>query len=604
MSLRWMCGKKITSVLGLLFALGLSACTVTANIENLFSNASTVQISISSPSALYMKAANRVSYTVTYEGYQSTQLQVSDITLIGTAVAGCVVDLSGGGDVYTVNVSGCNGDGLVGIQIAAGTAETAHGPAPAVNSDTNVVVDNTLNELSFGQSSFDFSKNAGLVSIPILSSVAKNYDYSEIVVVPAEDNSVTTADYMMSGLVSIPAGSMSGILSLNLNRTSGTIGDQILKLKINNSRLVTNFGNTRTSFVQIRLKDGTDSAVISITDNCAIFANGKLKCAGDNSSGQLGDGTTNQRSGYYEVFPSGVLKNVGTCAILTGGELKCWGYNPYGQVGNGTTVTQNSPVQIMSSNVVAVTASSLHRCALMASGEMNCWGFNAYGSLGSSSTVDSSSPVQIFASGVTQISSAGLSSCAILTGGELKCWGHNFFGQLGNGTTTQQNSPVQIIASGVQQVIQAGYSTCVILAGGELRCWGYNGYGQLGNGTTTQQNSPVQIIAGGVQQVMLSNSSTCAILTGGELKCWGDNSVGQLGDGTTTQRTSPVQIIASDVTSFSSNGISSCAVLTGGELKCWGYNAYGPLGDGTLVQRNSPVQILANSVDQVFHIFH
>ena len=74
---------------------------------------------------------------------------------------------------------------------------------------------------------------------------------------------------------------------------------------------------------------------------CAIVGGGAAKCWGDNTGGQLGDGTTTPALTPVQVstLTSGVtalaVGNTFTCAVISGG-AKCWGMNGAGQLGDGT----------------------------------------------------------------------------------------------------------------------------------------------------------------------------------------------------------------------------------------------------------------------------
>ncbi len=84
-----------------------------------------------------------------------------------------------------------------------------------------------------------------------------------------------------------------------------------------------------------KINVGSDSA-------CGITSSGVLKCWGNNSDGQLGDGTTTIRRNPT-VIDSGTsyaIVSVGrtnTCGLKTSGIYKCWGSNTYGQLDDGTT---------------------------------------------------------------------------------------------------------------------------------------------------------------------------------------------------------------------------------------------------------------------------
>src|SRR5205085_11134226 len=136
-------------------------------------------------------------------------------------------------------------------------------------------------------------------------------------------------------------------------------------------------------------------------ESCALTSSGGgLKCWGANNDGQVGDGTTKRRltpaavsglSTGVETMAVGGFNDAHTCALLTGGAMKCWGENTQGQLGDGTTDNRwrPTPVSGLSSGVVAIAAADAHSCAVIAGGAAKCWGFSHLGELGDGTGHDS-----------------------------------------------------------------------------------------------------------------------------------------------------------------------------------------------------------------------
>jgi alpha-tubulin suppressor-like RCC1 family protein len=135
-----------------------------------------------------------------------------------------------------------------------------------------------------------------------------------------------------------------------------------------------------------------------------------------------------------------------SCAITVGGPTLCWGLNEYGQVGDGTTADRSSPATVAGGHAfAAITAGLRHTCALDTSGAAWCWGDNTYGELGDGTQTRSDTPVAV-AGGLqfAYLKAGELSACGVTPAGVAYCWGDNEYGQLGDGTTTSSNVPVKV----------------------------------------------------------------------------------------------------------------------------------------------------------------
>lgn len=274
-------------------------------------------------------------------------------------------------------------------------------------------------------------------------------------------------------------------------------------------------------------------------------------------------------------------------ALVPSGNVYAVGDNYYGQLGDGSTVDRSVPISVagLPEPVTAVAAGSLHALALTESGSVYAWGYNGSGELGIGSYETQHTPVSVASlpSNIAQIAAGFSRSFAITGDGELYAWG---YGPLGNGDYGGSAVPILVdLPEATIQVATGEQHTLALTSSGNIYAWGTNAYGAVGSGDADEHLTPVLLttVPPNISAVATGYSFSLALTATGDLYVWGDNQYGQLGDGTLAQRALPIKVegLRDPIEAIAVGRNHVLARQLDGQLLGWGNNDNGKVGIGS-----------------------
>ncbi len=319
---------------------------------------------------------------------------------------------------------------------------------------------------------------------------------------------------------------------------------------------------------------------------CAVRQSGGIVCLGDNSHGQLGNGTLTDATAPVSVMDlsNAIQVSVGaehSCAAIQSGEVYCWGRGKGERLGSGARSDrspQRRPARAASAReTVQVAAGSRHTCALSRNGTVRCWGYNSSHALGTTNTTAFSSIVPQLTK-VVELSTQGETTCARRSTGAIVCWGRNDRGQLGAGVINRDGIAERGTPTVVDRIHDAVHITvgsfhaCALSSDGNLRCWGHGAL--TGDGRQQVALSPVIVPLDNMRCNYPAADCDNTFVNGCEIDIDRDKAnCGGCGMGCQgTEVCLQGQCQEREITQLSVGVSHACLATNSGDIYCWGSN--------------------------------
>ena len=353
---------------------------------------------------------------------------------------------------------------------------------------------------------------------------------------------------------------------------------------------------------------------------------GTVWSAGNNTYGQLGNGTTTNHNILAQVkinedeYLTGVRKiSVGYTHILAmtvNGEVYAWGTNETGQLGQNNTTNLSYATKVLDStgtetlsNIMDIGAGWDSSMVLTKTGEVYSWGSGFQYRLGTGNYDDQHLPVKLNIRNVAYIErSQDLAPIFVRTNGDAYIIGENTFGELGIGNTIHQPLFNKIDKDIINAAKNSYYSN-ILTETGEVFATGLNNYGQLGLGDVINRTSWTKVTLPSkddgsmikVKDLSTGSSHSIILSDDGKVYVTGGNANGELSQGNTTRLltyaplknsdgtiTDDVIILGKGSSRFYADIINTqgssrnlAVIREDGSVWISGDNTYGQIGNGT-----------------------
>lgn len=340
-----------------------------------------------------------------------------------------------------------------------------------------------------------------------------------------------------------------------------------------------------------------------------------------------------------EIIPEGIRNLYG------------WGDNSFGQIGDGTKLDKQRPVETLATDIIAVSTGKQHSIAVQRNGLMLVWGRNTNGQLGfgSKDNYYHFTPTTLKTlDHIKEVAAGWFHSLALEEDGTVWSWGGNYKGQLGDGSLEERSLPVQVkgpqgVSRFLENIVKIGagsdfsvaldrsgkvwqwgrdtllpeqvpeleniidiatgaWHTLALKSDGTVWSWGYNWSGQLGIGVweyehgytpNNEYNDVLQVQnLSGIVAIAAGNDHSLALTSKGTIFAWGDNEHGQIGTTINRNKYWPIKIPSIEgIIAIGAGEYSTFAIKNNKTVWGWGDNSFGQLGIGSLESKNTPQQI-------------
>jgi hypothetical protein len=355
---------------------------------------------------------------------------------------------------------------------------------------------------------------------------------------------------------------------------------------------------------------------------CAVKVDGSTWCWGEGIYGQLGNGTftdelspvrVSDAGNSYTAVATGLTHS---CALDSSGQPWCWGQNSSGQLGDGSYESSGEPVKVkgLPGAMTDVTAGRLVSCATDHVKALWCWGSNYYGELGvklageqdtaygAAASASSPLPVLVRRGPVSGFHNGPNIACAAED--SIVCWGARAGGKSFSGTAAERAEANRVESSeGVSQpmVVAARpgrfWQICGVKSSvRRVVCW-YPVY--------TQDAPPYSQPETYDTVTDVAAASMFTLCTGKldspSISCWGRtmdmpwqsyfSDLVERND--ELYQTDPwvLRPLSAPLKYLSAGSGHFCALTQRNQLWCWGRNESGQLGNGSREMSTNPVQV-------------